>query len=150
MRSKLQSEKKTVIAELADAISSFNIAGVSSLLSDDGKFAIQNENYEIIISDKAEFLRWLSGCYSKFIFTGKFRSRFDFTIIQCLHCVTGNPIIVFEEGKFPVFSGDQSKKERSGFVIISDKNKITRIELCFLVLKTESPFIYEKRCLRPL
>jgi hypothetical protein len=47
MRSKLQLHKKTIIAELADAISSFNIAAVSNLLSDEGKFAVQNENYEI-------------------------------------------------------------------------------------------------------
>jgi hypothetical protein len=66
-----------------------------------------------------------------------------------MHCATGNPIIVFEEGRFPVLSGNQAKDEQSGFVIKSDENKITGIELCFLVMKTESPFIYEKRCLRP-
>lgn len=149
MRSNVQPHKKPIITELAESISSFNIAGVSSLLSDQGKFAVQNENYEIIISGKDEFIRWLSGCYSKFVFMGKFRKSFSYTIIQCMHCMTGNPIIVFEEGRFPVFSGDQASNERSGLVIISDENKVTGIELCFLVMKTENPFIYEKRCLRP-
>lgn len=149
MSSKLQPHKNHIIADLAEAISSFNVAGVSTLLSDDGKFAVQNESNEIVISGKDEFILWLSGCYSKFVFAGKFRRRFSFTIIQCMHCVSGNPIIVFEKGRFPVFSGNQATNEHSGLVIISDENKITGIEFCFLVMKTENPYIYEKRCLKP-
>jgi ribosome biogenesis protein Nip4 len=149
MRSKIKTYEKTLISELAEAISSFNIAAVEILLSSDGKFAVQNEKYDIVISDKAKFLSWLSGCYSKFSFSRIFRRKLNFTIVQCLHCVTGNKIIVFEEGKFPVFSGNQAKDEQSGLVIKSDNGKITGIDFCFLVMKTESPFIYEKRCLRP-
>ncbi len=90
-----------------------------------------------------------TGCYSKFSFPGLFRKRLRFTIVQCMHCLNGNPIIIFEAGRFPVFSGSQAKNEQSGLVITSVENKITGIELCFLVMKTENPFIYEKRCLRP-
>jgi hypothetical protein len=149
MRSRIKTYKKTIIAELAEAISSCNIDGIASLLSDDGNFAIQNEHFEIIISGKDEFIHWLSGCYSKFLFKSRFKKRLSFTIVQCLHCLTGNPIIVFEEGRFPVFSGNQAKNEQSGLVIRSDENKITGIEFCFLIMKTENPFIYEKRCLKP-
>ena len=104
---------------------------------------------EIVISGKDEFLSWLSGCYSKLAFGGRFRRRLSFKIIQCLHCVTGNPIIVFEKGRFPVFSGNSEKNEQNGLVIKSDENKVTGIELCLLVMKIENPFIYEKRCLKP-
>jgi hypothetical protein len=149
MRPETKTYKKSNIAELAEAISSFNIDGVASLLSDDGEFAIQNKNYEIVISGKNEFINWLSGCYSKFIFAGRFRKRIRFTIVQCLHSVTGYPIIMFEEGRFPILSVNQAKNEQSGLVIKSDENKITGIELCILVMKTENPFIYEKRCLKP-
>jgi hypothetical protein len=149
MRSKIPSHKKTIIAELADAISSFNIAAVESLLSEDGKFAIQNENYEIIISGKDGFINWLRGCYSKSGPGSTITRRLGYTIIQCMHRMTGNPIIVFEEGRFPVFSVNQTKNEQSGLVVISDETTITGIELCFLVMKTECPFIYEKRSLRP-
>lgn len=149
MRPRINSYDETKIAELAEAISSFNIAGVATLLSDEGKFAVQNEKFEITISGKDDFIHWLSGCYSRRYFAGIFRKRLRFTIVQCMHCVTGNPIIVFEEGKFPVFSGTQAKNEQSGLVIKTNENKITGIDLCFLVMKTESPFIYEKRCLRP-
>jgi hypothetical protein len=149
MGSDIPSYKKTLIADLADAISSFNIAAVRSLLSEDGKFAVQNENYEITISGKEEFIRWLNGCYRKTGSAVKFKKRLGFTIIQSMHRMTGNPIIVFEEGRFPLFSADQGENEQSGLVIISDETTITGIELCFLILKTESPFIYEKKYLRP-
>jgi hypothetical protein len=148
MRPEIKTYKKSIIAELAEAISSFNNAGVSNLLSDDGKFAIQNENFEIVISGKNEFINWLSGRYTNYNFAGKFRRRLSFTIVQCLNSVTGHPIIVFEEGRFPVLSANQSKNEQSGLVIRTDENKISGIELCFLVLKTENPFIYEKRYLK--
>lgn len=149
MRSGIKTYEKSIAAELAEAISSFDISEVATLLSDDGEFAVQRENYEIIISCKDDFLNWLSGCYSKFPFSGRFRKKLSFTIVQCLHCMTGNQIIVFEDGQFPVFSGSQSTNEQSGLVILSDDNKITGIEFCFLVMKTENPYIYEKRCLRP-
>lgn len=147
MRSRIETYGKTIAAELAEAISSFDITEVANLLSDKGEFAVQNEKYEVIISGKNEFIAWLSSCYSKFPFAGFFRKRLSFTIVQCMHCVTGNPIIVFEAGRFPLFSGGQNKNEHSGLVIKSVENKITGIELCFLVMKTENPFIYEKRCL---
>jgi hypothetical protein len=149
MRSRVKTCEKSITAELADAISSFNIADIASLLSDEGKFAVQNENNKIIISDKDGFINWISRCYSKSSFAGDFTKKLSFNIVQSMHCVSGNPIIVFEEGRFPVFSGTQAKNEQSGLVIKSDENKINGIEFCFLVMKTENPFIYEKKCLKP-
>jgi len=141
--------KESIIAELAEAISSFNIDGVAMLLADDGNYAIQDENLKIVISGKDEFLRWLRGCYSKLFFGGRFRRRLSFNIVRCMHCVTGNPIIVFEKGRFPVYSGTREKYAQNGLVIISDETRVTGIELCLLVKKIERPFIYEKRCLKP-
>lgn len=149
MRLGIKTYEKSVAAELAEAISSFDICEVASLLSDDGTFTVQNENYEIFISGKDEFLNWLKVCYSKFSFAGRFRKRLSFTIVQCMNCVAGNKIIVFESGRFPVFSDNQAKNEQSGLVIKSDDHKITGIELCFLVMQTEHPFIYKKQCLKP-
>ena len=149
MGSKVQSYKKNIISELADAISSFNIAAVECLLSEDGKFAVQDENYVIKISGKDDFLQWLSECYRKSGTADNLRKKLGITIIQSMHRMTGNPILVFEEGRFPVFSANQTKNEQSGLVIISDEIAITGIEFCFLVMKTESPFIYEKRSLLP-
>jgi hypothetical protein len=149
MHSRIKPYKKTVITELAEAISSFDIPRVEGILSDDGIFAIQTEHYEVVLSDKKKFLDWLNGCFVKFLFEAKSRRIITFNIVQCMHCATGNPIILFEEGRFPVFSGNQLKEEKSGLLIRSDENKVTGIEFCFLVMKTENPFIYERRYLRP-
>ena len=73
MRLRMKTSEKSITAELAEAISSFDISEVATLLSDDGKFAVQNENNEIVISGKDEFINWLSVCYSKFSFAGRFR-----------------------------------------------------------------------------
>jgi hypothetical protein len=149
MRSVGKTYNKTIVTELAEAISSFNVGDVRSLLSDEGSFAMQNENSVIVNSGKEEFISWLNRCYRKFPFGGRFRKRLGFNIVQSLHHSAGCPIIVFEEGSFPVLSADQAKNEQSGLVIKSDNNKITGIEFCFLIMKTENPFIYEKRYLNP-
>ncbi len=60
MRSGIKSYEKTIAAELAEAISSFDISEVANLLSDNGEFAVQNEKYEIVISGKDEFVDWLN------------------------------------------------------------------------------------------
>lgn len=144
-----ESYKKSLIEELAEAISLYNIEGVAILLSDNGSYAIQDENLKIVYAGKGEFLKWLRGCYSNLFFGGRFRRRLSFNIVQCLHRVTGNPIIVFDNGRFPAFSGKREKNSQSGLVIKSDEKMVTGIELCLLVMKTEKPFLYEKRCLKP-
>lgn len=149
MRSRPGRENKPIIEELAEAISSFDISGLSFLLSDNGEFAIQNENYEVIISGKDKFLTWLKGSYERFLPLIKSRRGLSFTIVHCMHCMNGNPVILFEDGRFPVLSGSQTAEEKSGMVVKSDKRMITGIEFCFLVTKTENPFIYEKRYLKP-
>jgi hypothetical protein len=149
MASIIKTDQKTILTELAEAICTYNITEVSDLLSDNGQFAIQNDKDEIVLTNKVNFLDWLKGCTHEFLIVNKSRQPLDYTIIQCLHCVTGNPIIIFNNGKFPVFSRNQGKNEKSGLVIMLNDNKINGIELCFLVMKTENPFIYEKRCIRP-
>ncbi|MBK8883067.1 MAG: hypothetical protein IPN67_11975 [Bacteroidales bacterium] len=149
MHSKIKPYKISLITELAEAISSFSITNVASLLSDEGLFSIQNQNFEIVNSDKEAFIGWLNRCYGKFLFRGRFRRRLSFNIVQCLNSVSGKQIIVFDGGRFPLLSKTQTKNEQSGLVIRYDENKITGIEFCYLVMKTEKPFIYEKRYLTP-
>jgi len=143
-----KTDKITISTELADAISAFNIAKVSNLLADDGEYAIQNEKKEIVLRNKNNFLDWMGQCFHEFQLINTTCQQMNYTIIQCLHSVTGNPVIIFNNGTFPDFSGNKGQGEKSGLVIKSENDKIVRIELCVLVMKTESPFIYEKRNLR--
>jgi len=145
----IETNKKSIITELAEAIASFNIEGVALLLSDDGNYTVLDKNHKIAVTGKDEFIHWLRGCYGNLLFGGRFRRRLSFNIVKSIHYVTGNPIIVFEKGRFPVISGYMEKNAQSGLVINSHENKVTGIDLCLLIMKIEKPFIYEKRCLNP-
>ncbi len=140
---------KSVTTALAEAIASFDIREVENLLADGGEFAMQNTAYITTISGKKEFVSWLGICRKKLPFMRRLRKKMSFNIVQSLHHVAGNPIIIFEDGRFPVFSASQKKNEHSGLIVRSENNKITGIDLCLLILKTEAPFIYEKRNLNP-
>ena len=149
MRSRVNTCGKNTIGDLAEAISSFNISGVACLLSDDGQFFVQDKDFEISISDKNAFIEWLNACYGKFFFRGRFRKRLSFNIVKCMNSINGHHIIVFDNGRFPVFARKQATNEQSGLLVKYEENKITAIEFCYLVMKTERPFIYEKRHLTP-
>jgi hypothetical protein len=149
MRSRTIFCKKTIIDELAEAISSLNIHEISRLMSENGKFVVQNENHEVMISDKEKFIKWLSVCYHDYMPAWRLRKRLKFNIVKSMHYPTGNPVIIFEDGRFPAFTFNQTQIEKSGFVIISENNRIMGIEFCLLKVKTESPFIYEKISLKP-
>jgi hypothetical protein len=148
MASILKTCEKTIIIELAEAISKYNLDEVSELLSDNGDFEIQNDKDDVVLTNKVHFLDWLRVCTNEFLVCSKVHQKLEYTVIQCLHSVTGNPIIIFDNGKFPLFPNNMEHNEKSGLVIKFDNKKITGIELCFLVMKTENPFIYEKKNLR--
>jgi hypothetical protein len=149
MRSGIEKYDKCVTSDLAEAISSLDMSKVAGLLSDDGNFVVQDNDYNILRSDKEKFLGWLDRCYNRFISSGKKRRKLRFTIVKNMRSPDGNHIILFEDGQFPVLSLNQLREEKSGLLIKSQDNMITGIDFCFLVMKTENPFIYEKRHLKP-
>jgi len=113
MASIIKTCEKTVIIELAEAISKFNIDEVSELLSDNGNFEIQIDKDDIAITNKVNFLDWLRGSSNEFLTGNKSLQRLEYTVIQCLHCVTGNPIIIFSDGNFPLFSNNKEQNEKA-------------------------------------
>ena len=149
MRSGMKKEDKSVVSDLAEAISSFDISKIASLLSDDGNFSVHDENFKISRLDNKKFLEWLHGSYRRFKVPGLFRRKLRFVIVKSMHNPAAHPIVLFEDGRFPVLSVNQLKEEKSGLLIKWEDHKITGIDFCFLVMKTESPFIYEKKYLSP-
>jgi hypothetical protein len=145
----MKMEDKSVVSDLAEAISSLDISKIAGLLSEDGSFSVQDENYNIVRSDNSKFLAWLHSSYNRFISSGKSRRKLHYVIVKSMHNPAALPIILFEDGRFPVLSVNQLKEEKSGLLIKWEDHKITGIDFCFLVMKTESPFIYEKRYLNP-
>ena len=145
MRWFFKTGKRSVTEELAIAISSYNIRQVSSLLSDTGKFAVPDERNAITISDKENFINWLQRCNSDFFSVRRSHKKLRFSIIQSMHSLTDNSIILFDDGRYPLINADLTSGEKCGLLINVERTCISGIGFCLLKLKTENPYIYEKR-----
>ena len=148
METIIKSDQKTIVIELAEAIATFNITKVADLLSEIGEYGIQDEKEESVIGNKSEFLKWLGDCIDEFLFVNGDRDRLEYTIDQCLHCRIGNPVIIFENGRFPVFTRSLGDREKIGLMLEFKDNLISDISFCGLFLRTDNPFLFEKRCSR--
>jgi hypothetical protein len=147
MRWRAKPEMKTLTEELAAAISRYDIARVAELLTDNGSFSVQNERFEVLVSNKEGFISWLNECYKKIPADRKSRTRLQYTIVKSMHSILDSSIILLEDGRFPLFSENQEPAVKSGMVIKLESGKVCGIKLCVLVMKTESPFIYERKIL---
>ena len=43
-------------------------------------------------------------CFDEFLLVNEDQTQLKYIIDQCLHCRIGNPVIIFENGRFPVFT----------------------------------------------
>ena len=148
METIIKTDQKTIATELAVAIATLSIANVVDLLSVNGEYNIQDENDEIVHTNKAEFLDWLGGCMDEFLLVNEDRNKLTYVIDQCLHCRIGNPVIIFEYGRFPVFTRDPWQREKCGLMLELEGELISGITFCFVFLKTDNPYLFEKGCKR--
>jgi hypothetical protein len=150
METTSKTDQKTIVIELANAIASFNIDKVAELLSKNGKYCIQNEIDEIVIAKKPNFVNWLNNCYDEYQSANEDQTKLNYIIDLCLHCRIGNPVIIFENGRFPVFTRDPWQREKCGLMFEFDDNLVSGITFCFVFLHTDNPFLFEKKCKRHL
>jgi len=148
METIIKSDQKTITIQLAQAIASFNVAKAADLLSEKGEYWIQNGKEESVIGNKSEFLKWLADCIDEFLFVNEDLDQLEYTIDQCLHCRIGNPVIIFENGRFPVFTRSLGDREKIGLMLEFKDNLISDISFCGLFLRTDNPFLFEKKCSR--
>jgi len=143
-------DQKTIATELANAIASLDIYKVGDLLKDDGEYSIQDENEEIVFANKANFLKWLGSCFDEFLFVNEDRSQLNFIIDKCSYCRIGNPVLIFENGRFPVFTRHHWEREKCGLMLEFRNNQVSDISFCWLFLTTENPYHFENKCSRHL
>lgn len=146
METIISTNQKTLTLELAEALSEFNIDVVGNLLLDNGEFQILDDKDETIISDKAGFILWLMKCFDEYISVNEDCKRLDYIIDQCLHCKVGNPVIIIDNGRFPVFTRNSWDREKIGLMLEFKNKMISDITFCGFFLKTDNPFQFEKRC----
>ncbi len=146
METIIGTNQKTLTLELAEAISKFNIDVVENLLSENGEFQILDEKEETIISNKVDFITWLKNCFDEYLSANEDQIQMDYTIDQCLHCRVGNPVIIINNGRFPVFTRNSWDREKIGLMLEFDGDMISDITFCGFFLKTDNPFHFEKEC----
>lgn len=146
METAIKTDIFTIAAKLAESIATFNIPEITDLLSETGEYTIQDDKDEIVKADKATFLNWLTICMDEFLYVNDESNKLNYIIDRCIHCKIGNPVIIFEKGRFPVFTRDPWQREKCGLMLEFEGDIISGITFCFVFLKTENPYLFEKDC----
>jgi hypothetical protein len=118
-------DQKELTRKLADSISNGDIYHVQELLYDGGEFTIPDSDLELIITDKYGFLNWIKPFLMERNLSSE--NKIDYTIDRCLFCKIGNPVILFEDGKFPIKTEEPWQRERLGFMLEFEGDKISGI-----------------------
>lgn len=139
-------EQKELARKLADSISTGDINHVQELLDEDGKYTIYDPNFELITTDRYGFLNWIA----PFIMERNRNSvnKIDYTIDQCLACKIGNPVILFEGGRFPIETKEPWQREKLGFMLEFEGEKISGMSICGAFLHADNPLNSEIQCSR--
>jgi hypothetical protein len=144
----ISANQKTLTIELAEALSELNDAVVEKLLLDNGEFEILDDKNETKTENKVEFINWLKACFEKYAVINEDFKKLEYTIDQCLHCKIGNPVILLNNGRFPVFTKDAWEREKIGLMLEFKDEMISGITFCGVFLETDNPFHFEKHCKR--
>ena len=150
METIIKIDQEIITKELANAIAAFNIDKVAELLSEKGEYCILDEKEETVHANKANFLKWLSKRFDTFLSANMGQTELTYIFDRCSYCRIGNPVIIFENGKFPVCTKKDWESEKCGLMLEFDGNMISDISFCFLFLTTENQYHFEKKCKRHL
>ncbi|MBI5220187.1 MAG: hypothetical protein HY958_14765 [Bacteroidia bacterium] len=132
-------ECDVLISAFADYFKVFDMEGVASLLDDNGEFVIKGEwDVEDTETSKGEFLKWLEQRIADFKQKNPHRKELTLEYDHCLYCDYGAPVLLFENGKFPVFNRTCFELERTGIRLIIGNNKITGLSLCKFFILTKN------------
>jgi hypothetical protein len=128
----IKTDQLAIATNLAERIATFNISEVADLLLESGEYFIQDEKDEIVQTNKVNFINWLSDCIDEFLFVNEDRNKLNYIIDQCIHCRIRNPVIIFENGRFLVFTRDPRQREKCGLMLEFDEDKVSGITFWFL------------------
>ena len=113
------------------ASQSKEVYSLKCLLSDDGVFEIEDENLEIVDTTKEYFLKWYENKLND-------TSIIEVDTDQCIGCSFGKQVVIFNKGSFPRIPQSFTEKSKSGIMIDTSNNKISKLQFCFSFLKMEN------------
>lgn len=129
-------KSKDIAAKFAEASKNRDLQALTRLLRNNGAFHIEDSTLSTIEVKKEEFLKW----YKCKLETVTIESiEYD----QCLMCLIGKPVVLFNNGKFPRQANDSSERTKTGLALNILGNKIFEIAFCYTFLKTENKYVFE-------
>ncbi|NLF41536.1 MAG: hypothetical protein GX587_02460 [Bacteroidales bacterium] len=152
-------EEQEVARIFADAVASFNIRQLSSLLHDDGVFQIidlANEPNDMGIAlrqmnkartihvNKTAFIQWLFENMETYLLSNPGKIALEASFEQAGDILPGSPVVLLNSGLFPVFNHWPWQKEKTGFLLQFEGNKIVSISFCDTYMNSTNEFLMEK------
>jgi hypothetical protein len=133
---------REILHAFVEATQLGDIDAITNLLDDSGAFEYQDEHCETHTGNKQEFTNWYS---QRLKATAISSVDYD----QCLHCVIGGSVVLFNEGTFPRMPLEFFERSKAGLRISCKDGLICGIHFCFVFLKTDNDKVaddsYEKR-----
>jgi len=130
-------DSKQIVEQFAAAVRDKDYELIASLLAEDGEFHTQDSELNSIDnSNKAAFMQWLIPALSA---TTVEQVDYD----QCLHCKIGNPVVLFNGGKFPPVRKDSSSVSTQGLMLDIADGLIKEISFCYTFLSRENKYQFE-------
>lgn len=138
--------------QFAKAVAYRNREDLANLLAEDGEFCARRNDMEFeeykkthpdeeeasYAVNKEDFLVFIDKCWGQM--EGK---EISFSFDQCLSCMIGNPIVLFNGGHFPVRYRLFYESDRTGMMLEIEDQKINGLTFCYRFLKNENPMVDE-------
>ncbi len=120
----------------ADAVIKKDLISIGSLLHPDGRFEIVHEDLIIPDTDKDTFMEW---------FADKLKGSNIQSVVfdTCILCLTGNPVLIFNDGQFPWKVTNFAARSKSGLALELRDDKFSMIKFCYVFLKNENKYNFE-------
>jgi hypothetical protein len=84
-------------------------------------------------------------CFDEYLCVNEETTRLNYIIDRCLYCWIGNPVIIFENGRYPVFTRNSWEREKCGLMLEFKDNLVSDISLFFMFVDTDNPYLFEMR-----
>ena len=127
---------KDISIEFANAVKLKDLNLIENLLSETGTFSVQDTELETQEANKAQFIKWFRQKLKRVVI---YKVDFD----QCLYCMIGNKVVLFNDGKFPRTIQHNYERSKTGLMLEMDADKISSISFCFVFAKTENLYQFE-------
>lgn len=122
---------KGIVEIYTDSLVLKDIETIEHLLDEDGVFEIHNTEFEVINSNKYEYLSFLKNLLQE----NEILSV-DYDI--CLRCKTGNQVVLLNNGTFPLKPNFSWDLEKTGLMFDIKDEKIVLIKYCYQFLHKDN------------